>query len=350
MERNEGNNMYTICLHERAKKELQSLSPDEMSLVDKRLHRLMQGYWKNGTRVKKLQAINKQLNIFEARVHRGNRMLFTLYYDSELEETVILVFRLFLHHDDVIRIAQSILDDELDYEAYETEEIITGESFQRFADDHEDLWRTDHFFQQFQQLKVYEIDNETLTRFMMKQDEDPDEFWEMKLRLTGEQRALLSKPLPLLISGTAGSGKTTILIHKMLEEPAVSKLYITYTKQLRDEAEKQFLSLVKGLDEEEEYRRQTSFLTFKDFMRNHMFERFQTIVTKDHFIRYYENISRGQHLEKEFPPLMLWEEFRGVIKGGLFQSSHDYLSEKEYLALSANEASNFYRKRKKECI
>ena len=39
----------------------------------------------------------------------------------------------------------------------------------------------------------------------------------------------------------------------MLEEPAVKKLYITYTKQLRDEAEKQFLSLVKGLDEEERF-------------------------------------------------------------------------------------------------
>lgn len=341
----EASDMYSLCLHHQAKEELQSLSINEVSLIDKRLHMLKQGHWKNGTRVKKLRAVNKQVNIFEARVDKGNRMLFTLFYDSELDETVVLVFRLSIHHDDVIRTAQSVLDDEIDYELYEKEEIITGESFQEFAEEQKDLWKADHFFHQFQQLKAYEIDEETLTRFMMKQEENADEFWEMKLRLTSEQRALLSKPLPLLISGTAGSGKTTILIHKMLEEPAVKKLYITYTKQLRDDAEKQFLSLVKGLDEEEEYRRQTSFLTFKDFMKNYMSERFQTIVMKDHFIRYYDNISKGQHLEKKYPALMLWEEIRGVIKGGIFHSEHDYLTKEKYLALSANEAPNFSKSR-----
>ncbi|MDR4985657.1 AAA family ATPase [Bacillus cereus] len=337
--------MYSLCLHHQAKEELQVLAADEVSLIDKRLYMLKRGHWKNGTRVKKLRAINKQVNIFEARIDKGNRMLFTLFYDSELDETVILVFRLSIHHDDVIRTAQSVLDDEIDYELYEKEEITTGESFIEFAEQQGDLWKADHFFYQFQQLKAYEIDEETLTRFMMKQDENADEFWEMKLRLTSEQRALLSKPLPLLISGTAGSGKTTILIHKMLEEPAVKKLYITYTKQLRDDAEKQFLSLVTGLDEEEEYRRKTSFLTFKDFMENYMSERFQTIVMKDHFIRYYDNISKGQHLEKRYPALMLWEEIRGVIKGGVFHSGHDYLPKEKYLALSVNEAPNFSKSR-----
>ncbi|SOC22754.1 AAA domain-containing protein [Ureibacillus xyleni] len=339
--------MYTVCLHDYAKEEVQTLSVDEMNRVEKRLHRLRNGLWKNGTRVKRLQAVNKKLNIFEARIDKGNRMLFSIYYDSDLLETIILVFRLSLHHDDVIRIARTIVDDDLDYELYQTEEIETTESFEQFANHHKELWKNDYYFHQFQQLKAYEIDEETLTRFMMKQDEDLEEFWEMKLRLTSEQRSLLKMDLPLLISGTAGSGKTTILIHKLLEGPAVSKLYITYSKQLRDEAEKQFLSLVKGLDEEEEYKRQTTFLTFKDFLKRHMEERFQTIVTKDHFIQYYQKLSKGQHLEKEFPALMLWEEFRGVIKGGLFQSSHTFLSENEYVALSSNEAPNFYKNRKK---
>jgi len=337
--------MYTICLHHKAKDELQSFSATEIGEIEKRLRMLKQGHWQNGTRVKKLRAVNKQLNMFEARIDGGNRMLFTLFYDSELAETVVLVFRLLLHHDDVIRTARVILDDDLDYSLYEEEEITAGESFQAFAEDQVALWKDDYFFHQFQQLKAYEIDEDTLTRFMMKQDENADEFWEMKLRLTREQRALLSKPLPLLISGTAGSGKTTILIHKMLEEPAVKKLYITYTKQLRDDAEKQFLSLVKGMDEEEEYKRQTSFLTFKDFMKNYNSERFQTVVTKDHFIHYYNTISRGQHLERDFPALMLWEEIRGVIKGGIFHSEHEYLTEEEYLKLSINEAPNFSNNR-----
>ena len=41
------------------------------------------------------------------------------------------MFRLLLHHDDVIRTARLILDDDLDYSLYEEEEIIAGESFQR---------------------------------------------------------------------------------------------------------------------------------------------------------------------------------------------------------------------------
>ena len=73
-------------------------------------------------------------------------------------------------------------------------------------------------------------------------------------------------------------------------------------------------------------------------MKNYMSERFQTIVMKDHFIRYYnDDLSRGQHLERDYPALMLWEEIRGVIKGGIFHSQHDYfLTKEEYLALSVN--------------
>ncbi|WP_226536250.1 hypothetical protein [Fictibacillus halophilus] len=71
-------------------------------------------------------------------------------------------------------------------------------------------------------------------------DEASEEFWEMKLKLTQEQQQFLMRPLPLLMSGTAGSGKTTIVIHKLLSDPNVKKIYITFNKELVQEAKSQF--------------------------------------------------------------------------------------------------------------
>ncbi|OLO38938.1 hypothetical protein BTR23_10350 [Alkalihalophilus pseudofirmus] len=338
--------MYTVCLSEEAKEEFQTKTIAELDQVNKRIEMLRNGFWKNGTRVKKLKSINKKLMIFEARVNDGDRMLFTLYPDQNEHEkkTIILIFHLSVKHDHVIRMASNILNDEINMVEYEVEQEQEA-SFEELVHETEPIWNQSIFYHQFDQLKSYEIEEETITRFMNKRDMAPDEFWDLKLKLTTEQRQLLNQPLPILISGTAGSGKTTIIIHKMLAEPAVKKLYITYSEELRDEARRQFLSLVRGIDFEEDYRKNTFFMTFKDLIHATKKDEIQSVITKDHFLHYYKKLSRNNQFEKIFPPLMAWEEIRGVLKGGIHASSSYILSEEQYQSLGEQEAPNFVGKR-----
>ncbi|WLR52632.1 AAA family ATPase [Bacillus tianshenii] len=339
--------MFTVCFAEQAKSELQSLDSNELELVDKRIESLRNGRWKNGTRVKKLRSINKKLTVFEARVDRGNRMLFTLYPEpsDERNKTIILIFNLSVKHDDVIHTARYVLDDQISMEEYINEKELE-QPFTDFVKETESIWNQQHFFNQFDQLKSYEIDEETIIRFMQKDEVNADEFWDLKLRLTKEQRDVLNQPLPILMSGTAGSGKTTIIIHKLLSEPAVSKLYLTYSDELRDEAKKQFLSLVKGLDDEHQLIRNTTFRTFHDLLKEDQKDEFQVLSTRDHFQNYYQKFARGQQLEKQFPFLMVWEEIRGVLKGGIFAKDSYTLSQQQYEALGHLEAPNFIKKRR----
>nr|WP_240795403.1 UvrD-helicase domain-containing protein [Aquibacillus halophilus] len=168
----------------------------------------------------------------------------------------------------------------------------------------------------------------------------------MKISLSPEQRSFAQVSLPFLLSGTAGSGKTTIVIHKLLEmDPNTSKLYVTYTKDLCKEAKQMFHRLVKGMDEEEMYIKNVHFKTFDELMRERQQDKVQDVITRERFLLEYKKLARKNNLEKDFPALMMWEEVRGVWKGGLHGKDYP-LTEKEYLDLTNDQAPNFVGNRK----
>ena len=63
---------------------------------------------------------------------------------------------------------------------------------------------------------------------------------ELELKLTAEQYAVVRAPGPVLLSGSAGSGKTTIAVHRLAAAlgtaAGVRALYLTYSPWLRDHA------------------------------------------------------------------------------------------------------------------
>jgi hypothetical protein len=71
---------------------------------------------------------------------------------------------------------------------------------------------------------------------------------ELELKLTAEQYAVVRAPGPVLLSGSAGSGKTTIAVHRlaaaMSAAEGVRALYLTYSTWLRDHARRLFGDLL----------------------------------------------------------------------------------------------------------
>lgn len=335
--------MYSIYLTETAKKEIQTIQASKINSILERLTLLEKGHWKNGTRVKKLRSVNK-LPIYEARVDKGNRMLFTLVPITEWgkNKTAIMIFHLSVAHDAVVRTAKNIIGASFTEQMYEEAEEAMIDTIVSLEEESKKWWYP-QYYAPFVHQKMYAIDEETFIRFMQKEELAPEEFWNMKLKLTDEQFEVLEKPLPVLMSGTAGSGKTTIVIHKLLCEPNLKKLYLTYNKALAEEAQKQFESLIRGLDEEETYRRNTSFSTFAQIFNFYKDDEFQTIITKEKFIFEYTKYARNNKLTNTFPPLMIWEEIRGVLKSGAFSKAP--LTVKQYKKLTKHQAPNFYGKR-----
>jgi DNA helicase II / ATP-dependent DNA helicase PcrA len=338
--------MYSIYLTSSAKEEMQEQNEAENEKINERLTFLQQGYWKNGTRVKKLKGLNK-LPIYEARIDKANRMLFTPIQtvDNEIKQTAILVHNLSVEHDKVIRTAKAILGDGFNEEQYNMAEE-TIESLEQILQEAETQWHP-QYNHVVNHLKMYHLDEDTIIRFMQKSEIASEEFWEMKLKLTQEQQQVLMRPLPLLMSGTAGSGKTTIVIHKLLSDPNVKKLYITFNKELVQDAKSQFLSLIRGIDEELQYKENTEFLSFEDILAPLKKDEFKPVITKDHLVYEYSKYVRGSQLDKILPPMMVWEEIRGVWKSGAFTENEKVLSRENYIALTEQEAPNFFGKREK---
>ena len=70
-------NHYTVLLNDSLKNYLLSLNAKEKQRIREKFEFLENGIWDSGVRVKKLKSVPGKL-IFEARVSKGDRIIFTL--------------------------------------------------------------------------------------------------------------------------------------------------------------------------------------------------------------------------------------------------------------------------------
>ncbi|CQR46292.1 ATP-dependent DNA helicase PcrA [Paraliobacillus sp. PM-2] len=340
---------FGIYYSDTAREELLNMSEKRIAQLSKRIDCLRNGKWQNGTRVKKLRSINHKRTIYEAREDNARRMLFTIVKNRQVaKQAALLIFHFEVDHDRVIRTAKTLMQDDYDKHQYDQEEEQIC-SLEEFTEETKPIWgnEAEHFHTYLNQLKSYELDDDTLLRLMRSKELNENEFFEMKISLSSEQRNFARAPLPFLLSGTAGSGKTTIVIHKLLEmDPTSTKLYVTYTKDLCKVAKQMFQRLVKGMDDEHKYLNHTHFKTFDELMRERQKDKAQDVVTRERFMSDHKKLARKKNIEKDFPALMMWEELRGVWKGGLYGKNY-ILTEKEYLNLTDDQAPNFVGNRKK---
>ncbi len=74
--------MIRVLINDSFKKFLLSQTPEYRKKVRQKMEYLEIGYWDGGLKVKKIKSMPGHKAVFEARLDRANRMLFTLGLDD----------------------------------------------------------------------------------------------------------------------------------------------------------------------------------------------------------------------------------------------------------------------------
>ena len=235
---------YTLLLHDTVRAHVVSLDARAKRRLREKLEFLQEGLWDAGVRVKKLKGSGRA--VFEARLSRGDRILFTLGEPPDGEPpdgdgagvTRIYVWGV-VKHDDVNAVAERRIVPAnapfLDFEPALIEELpefvaddLGGDYFSPALDQpvaapsavpgargDADASAETHGEPPADAgpQRWLVVDEEEWRRMLAAHQGD---HLELYLFLTREQARLLHSEPPLLLSGTAGSGKTTIAVYFLL--------------------------------------------------------------------------------------------------------------------------------------
>ena len=155
---------------------------------------------------------------------------------------------------------------------------------------------------------------------------------DLRWKLSREQEQYCKQNGPLLLKGSAGSGKTTIALYRLLSfaghKSRGNRLYVTYTDYLRDHSERLFQQLADpGVDTF------PTFLTIDDLCRR-LVANDEERFPKDRKFTYdaFTAIPALRQTSLPIPLDLLWEEIRGVIKGAfqIVNADKDTLSFEAY--------------------
>lgn len=257
-----------------------------------------------GVSVREIKNNRNGLRIFKLRINKGDRILFTFDTDrvrSEYRQAIL--FLDYCHHDDQAMQGRMIGISNQQVEEY----LASEESIDQFID---------------QQYVNFDYDpNRVITRVinvetmgqLLDEREDKAVYY-----LNDEQfECLAPTDAPTFIFGSAGSGKTTINIHKafILAMQPIKIAYFTYSSYLVEDAKKLFQKI---LEESPEYRadellKRVHFCHLNDYISQEVsiyqtvnYEQFRTWV-----------IERQPLLLKQLGIGIydIWKEIRGIIKG-----------------------------------
>ncbi len=241
--------------------------------------------------------------IFKFRLSNGYRCLFKYNQENRifpLEQEIFLLE--IAEHDkqgEAARRLEGISTHEEDVRIINTDN--TDEHLDSFSDNHIKYHRY---------IPIHNtLDTETLMRKMSEADN------RFLYPLQGNQNRVLDETGPLLLMGSAGSGKTLVEITKALQNAHNSyrQLYITFTPMLKDTAEYLYnrYASMPGLEGETEFYAMSRFMLETSDLKDEQyfsFERFLQWMKDNNYIYKYDFL-------KEVGPIDLWTEIRGIIKG-----------------------------------
>ena len=361
--------MFPVLLHPDLYRRLRQSDLGLRARFRKTLLRLRDGLWGGGTRVKRLRGISRP--VYEARTDSGDRLLFTMVRAALAGEPERLVSHLqvwdLVEHDDVERTARRNRAPEaefLELEALEEFEIDgppphpdAGISEIPLMEGSADepllgfLLPPDGFEPTPVEgisggVRWFQLDPSSLAgeeEFQHLLDSGGEE---LELKLTREQYEILEAPGPLLLAGSAGSGKTTLSAHRLTAavcSPApLSALYLSYSPALVEHAKRlvRDLTLARGGDPG---HNPPDFFTFGDLYRSLVPKDFREHqarpMTEPMFREWFRKSGRS------LDPALVWEELRGILKGSCLSLSQPMLDEAAYFELGRKRAPLFVSER-----
>ncbi|MDY0289777.1 MAG: UvrD-helicase domain-containing protein [Sphaerochaeta sp.] len=307
------NTPYLLLLNEQLKKDILSQPIKARERILEKLSFLENGMWDGGVRVKKLKGPSNKV-IFEARISKGDRLIFTLGKDGD--QTCIYLWGA-VHHDDISSKARTIEPDNAPFLHFEThsEENLDDLLIDSLSDE--------CFSQESIEQKVLEdygpqkwmdISEDQLTRLLEKTHPD---FFELFLYLSGEQQDVLKLKPPLLVSGTAGSGKTTLAVYYLVKGSHTGQnvLFVTCSNFLKEYSE----NLYRGLIVHSSLENKIGNVRF--VMLNELVLEILAAAghhpdpTKEVDLKGFTEIFNRHALAKKYDPELVWEEIRSIIKG-----------------------------------
>ena len=314
--------MFKVLINDSFKKYLLSQPEKNRERIKQKFEFLEIGTWDGGLKVKKIKGITSNKTIFEARLDRANRILFTLGYDeTQHDKSTLLVYVWgIVAHDDISQKSKNILPENVPFIYFKPykEELSKELYFNELSEEHltqESI--TKKVRDDSGQQKWYTLAGEEWQRVQSYTKDD----FELYLQLTPVQSTLLTTPLPILLSGTAGSGKTTLSIYYLLKaslNPA-KKLFITYNNFLKNMAERLYYALLNSSELENKVVK-PEFYTYKNLCLE-VAEKFNRSFHLEKEVDYYKfrKIIHSNPLAAKYDATLVWEEIRSIIKGALPQ-------------------------------
>ncbi|MEN9445041.1 MAG: hypothetical protein RIS47_1932 [Bacteroidota bacterium] len=140
------------------------------------------------------------------------------------------------------------------------------------------------------------------------------------------QSEIFELPSPLIIIGSAGSGKTMLTLEK-LKTLHGNVAYLSLSRYLVENAQK--LYFANGYENEHQ---EVDFLSFTELIQSIRIPSGEEIHYKQFEALFIKNLTNSKLKE----PFKLFEEFKGVLTGSVTQSA--YLKEDEYLNLGVRQS------------
>jgi tetratricopeptide (TPR) repeat protein len=168
---------------------------------------------------------------------------------------------------------------------------------------------------------------------------------ELELKLTREQYDVVRAPGPVLVAGGAGSGKTTIALHRLAQglratEPKRA-LYLSYSRWLVEHAQGLYRDLHIALGGRAGDP-QPDFFTFEDLYRK---------IAPREFRAHSDPLTTFDVFEPRFrrssgmDAALVWEELRSILKGACLDLGKLMLDETAYFDLGRKRAPLFVGER-----
>ncbi len=355
--------LLPVILHPDVTDFLRTKFPNNLkNSIWKCIDKLRQRNFDGGLRVKKLRGISKK--VWEARITKAIRLIFTyeksINPDTREPQVYVAIQDICLDHDDVSRRAKARKRTP-DAQWLDAEEIgvignLKTDCNNLSEDEQVAVWEAEE-----EELQLPENANDELRgnipwqvleselewhQAIVEQDED------LPLRLSLEESDMINYDGNLLLSGSAGTGKTTVGLYRLLKEtlPPGKRLYVAYNPILVKQTKKQFERLV-GL----KLANSQSWFQFQT-IRDLCWQISPQIAENYHEsdeVNYqvFERLYCCNSDSKKYPPTLVWDEIRSIIKGSYLQTDVRSLSFKEYenlgkrrsSVIAQNERSNLYK-------
>jgi hypothetical protein len=312
-ERDMTGHRYTLLLNEGLKRHILALGPKDKKRLREKFEFLEAGLWDSGLQVKKLKGASDRV-VFEGRFSKSDRLIFTLGRHDH--GTAVYIWGL-VKHDDVAKALQKTFPDNAPFLDFPPDAI---EEYPEVLID--DLPRS-YFSQEAVEQRVtgdygpqkWVVLNEGEWERMLLAA-GPEDF-EIHLYLTTEQARVLETAPPLLLSGTAGSGKTTISVYYLLRKDFLDRkrLFLTYNRFLRDFSQRIYAGLVSRTRLQAEDH-PPDFYVFRNLLEKILGASGCAFAPdREVGLREFMRIFVNHRLHGKYDAELVWEEIRSIIKG-----------------------------------